>query len=122
MSEAPPPTNPPSALEQRLVAIATAIETARDSVQQGSGVDLTALEAEVRDVCAEITGATALENRDRLETAIRAVLGDLDALAESLADQHRRAMAAAGLNDAARTAYGAPQTGNNEPENGGGDN
>lgn len=93
-------------VQDRLAAIQQALDQARATIADGGAVDLAGLEDIVRAVCDDIAGASPPEDRVALETAIRVVIADLDRLAEALGDQHRRAVAGAGLDAAARSAYG----------------
>jgi cob(I)alamin adenosyltransferase len=95
-----------AAVTARLDAIKAAVEEARRTVAEGGDVELAGIEDAVRAVCADLSDDALEGDRAILESAIRSLLADFDGLAEALGEQHRRALSGAGLEAAARSAYG----------------
>jgi hypothetical protein len=95
-----------AAVTARLDAIKAAVAEARRTVAEGGDVDFAGIEDAVRAVCADLADDVVKGDKAALEGAIRSLLTDFDSLAEALGEQHRRALSAAGLEAAARSAYG----------------
>ncbi len=100
----------------RLGAIADAIIEARATVEAGGGVDLTAMEGAVEDVCGDIIQEVEPEGRAEIAGRLQAIVTDLDELAAALTRQQQRLSESEGLDAAARRAYGD----GGDPDTGGG--
>ena len=83
-------------LKLRIAEASATVITARQAVEEGKTVDLSALEAHVNDTCRAIGGLPEGEGQ-ALQPALLALTDDLNLLTDSLGREH----------DAMKTALGA---------------
>ena len=76
-------------LEDQIASLAQLISQARDLVKSGHTIDLAGLSGKVSDFCAGIA-ADPPADVESVARMIDALVGDLNQLAEELAEQHAR--------------------------------
>lgn len=81
-----PPAN--TSIEDALREAATAIDTARTLLKQGTVIDLNGLEAHVEQTCGRIPALPA-PDRERLKPTLVALIDGLNLLSEQLSVQHQ---------------------------------
>ena len=82
-------------LKRRIAEASATVITARQAVEEGKTVDLSALEAHVNDTCRAIDGLPGDEGRT-LQPAMLALTDDLNQLTDSLSREHDAMKAALG--------------------------
>tara|TARA_Y100001960_G_C14766775_1_gene877437 strand:- start:2471 stop:2764 length:294 start_codon:yes stop_codon:yes gene_type:complete len=76
-------------IRQQLREVKNAIATAHEISNSGTRVKLVALQNSVQCVCNEINRLPQFINSDDLESLIKGVIEDFDALSRTLTDQHK---------------------------------
>jgi hypothetical protein len=79
-------------IEEQIATLAQLISQARDLVKSGHTIDLAGLSGKISDFCTGIA-ANRPDDAESVARMIEALVGDLNQLAEELAEQHAQAAA-----------------------------